>query len=100
MATSGGQPGNQNAANGKLWQAAILRAVQNRSRLAKKEALDALAEKLLAKCDEGDLQALKEFGDRVDGKPGQAVALTGAGGGPLQFQEVVRKIVDSRNPDA
>lgn len=100
MATSGAQPGNQNAANGKKWRAAIDRALAERSRIAQKEALDLLAEKLLAKCDEGDLQALKELGDRVDGKAGQSMEIGGLGGGPLQFQEVVRKVVDPRDSDA
>jgi hypothetical protein len=49
-----------------------------RSRIAQKEALDLLAERLLSKCDEGDLQALKELGDRVDGRANQAVELGGS----------------------
>lgn len=80
MAERGGQPGNQNPAKGKLWQAAILRALEARSRIDRKEALDTLAEKLLAKCDEADLQALKELGDRVDGKPSQEMDVTHRGG--------------------
>ena len=36
-------------------------------------ALDDLAEKLLALCDQGDLGALKELGDRLEGKAVQAV---------------------------
>lgn len=65
--------GNNNAAKAKRWSAAIERALANRSRKASLDALDALAEKLLAKCDEGDMSALKELGDRLDGKPMQAV---------------------------
>ena len=45
------------------------------------EALDVLAETLLTKCDEGDVTALKELGDRLEGKPAQAI--TGADGGDL-----------------
>lgn len=69
----GAPVGNQNGAKAKVWAAAIERALAERSRLARKEALDDLAEKLLAKCDEGDMSALKELGDRLDGRPKQAI---------------------------
>lgn len=65
--------GNQNAAKAKVWQAAILRALDRRSGSDRAKALDDLAEKLLSKCDESDLSALKELGDRLDGKPAQAI---------------------------
>lgn len=66
--------GNQNAAKAKVWAAAIHRALEARtSRLEQKQALDELAEKLLEKCDEGDMGALKELGDRLDGRPAQAI---------------------------
>ena len=68
--------GNQYAAKAKQWSLAIERALAKRSKRTKVEALDALAEKLLEKCDEGDMAALKELGDRLDGKPAQAVAAT------------------------
>jgi len=67
--------GNQNAVKSKLWQAAINRALEKRSKSRKdaKDALDDLAEKFLAKCDEGELQAFRELGDRLDGKPHQTL---------------------------
>ena len=74
MASAGAPQGNQNAAKAKVWTAAIQRALAERSRLSQKEALDALAEKLLAKCEEGDLTALKELGDRLEGKAAQTLA--------------------------
>jgi hypothetical protein len=70
--------GNQNASIGKKWKAAIDRALEARSKLDQKHALDALAEKLLQRCDEGDLTALKELGDRIDGKAVQGVDLAGS----------------------
>lgn len=70
---AGAPVGNTNAQKGKQWALAIDRALAKRSRVAKKEALDDLAEKLLAKCDEGDMTALKELGDRLDGKVTQTV---------------------------
>jgi len=69
----GAPVGNQNAAKAKQWQAAILRALDKRSGSDRVAALDDLAEKLLVKCDESDLAALKELGDRLDGKPAQSI---------------------------
>lgn len=74
MAERGAPLGNQNAAGArKPWRAAIERAMAKRSLVARKEALDALAEKLLEQCDAGDMTALKELGDRLDGRPAQVV---------------------------
>lgn len=92
MAAEGGQPGNQNAARGRVWRDAINRALAKRSRVDQVHALDALAEKLLAKCDEGDMQALKELGDRIEGKPSQP--LSGDEDNPVRvISKVVREIV-------
>lgn len=83
--------GNQYAAKARQWQMAIERALGKRSTVAKVNALDDLAEKLLAKCDEGDMSALKELGDRLDGKPAQAI--TGGDGGPVQLETIKRVLV-------
>jgi hypothetical protein len=76
--------GNQYAAKAKMWHAAIQRALDKRG-VSRVEALDALAEKLLEKCEEGDLSALKELGDRLDGKPAQSVTLAGDEEKPLEL---------------
>lgn len=70
--------GNKNAAKAKVWHAAILRALERRdqSRTDGIKELDALAEKLLQLVAAGDLAALKEFGDRLDGKPAQESTVT------------------------
>ncbi len=75
--------GNQNAAKAKVWSAAINRALAERSRKSGKEALDALAEQLLMNAEGGDMAALKELGDRLDGKAAQAI--TGADDGPVSL---------------
>lgn len=75
-------PGNQYAAKEKRWRMAIERALDKRSRASQVEALDEIAETLLNKAKEGDLNAIKELGDRLDGKPAQAI--TGADGGPVE----------------
>lgn len=71
----GAPPGNQNAAKAKVWRSAIEAALARRtlSRTDGKKEIDALAEKLLDLVAAGDLPALKEFGDRIDGKPAQAI---------------------------
>jgi hypothetical protein len=65
--------GNQNAAKGRVWRAAIERALAARSRVDQKEALDRIAEALIVKAQEGDLTAIKELGDRLDGKAHQSM---------------------------
>lgn len=78
--------GNKNAAKAKVWTAAIERALDKRG-TSRIKALDALAEKLLVLADSGDLAALKELGDRLEGKPAQAIT------GP-EGRELVVRIVD------
>ena len=72
---AGAPRGNQNAAKAKIWHAAIMRALErrDRSRADGIKEIDALADKLLTLVSSGDLAALKEFGDRLDGKPAQAI---------------------------
>ncbi len=69
--------GNQNAAKAKVWTAAVERALSARSALDRKDALEACANALIDKAMEGDMTALKELGDRLEGKPAQAVSLSG-----------------------
>lgn len=88
--------GNQNAAKAKMWSAAIHRALEKRGAGDKLKALDELAEKLLANCDEGDLAALKELGDRIEGKAAQSVTVAGDEERPL-FSRVIREIVRPSN---
>jgi hypothetical protein len=90
--------GNQYAAKDKLWRAAILRALEKRSRSSQVEALDDLAEKLLSACDTLDMTAIKELGDRIDGKPKQALDLGSDPDRPM-ISKVVREIVRPPNTD-
>lgn len=79
----GGQPGNQNAAKGRMWRDAIQRALRKRSKTDQVEALDELAEKFLNAVETGDINAFKEFGDRIDGKATQAIEHSGPDGGDI-----------------
>jgi hypothetical protein len=70
--------GNRNGEKqNRLWGDAIRRAVVQDDG----KRLRMLAERLLDKAAEGDVSALKELGDRLDGKSPQA--LTDADGNPL-----------------
>ena len=95
----GAPAGNQNAAKAKVWNAAIMRALDARgSRLEQKNALDALADALLDKAAEGDMGALKELGDRLDGKSAQALTLSGDEDNPVRLlARVERVIVDPKD---
>lgn len=65
-------PGNQNAAKGKEWRQAIRRALAHKHG-SYDEGLLALATKLIEAAENGDMAALKEIGDREDGKPAQSI---------------------------
>lgn len=68
----------------KIWRDAIHRAVkERRDGKGKPQALETLARKLVAVAMEGDVSALKEIGDRLDGKPTQATEITGKDGQPI-----------------
>jgi hypothetical protein len=89
----GAQPGNQNAAKGRMWRDAIQRALRKRSKSDQVEALDELAEQFLDAVSKGDIQAFKELGDRLDGKPAQQVTLSGDADNPLRIEKIVREVV-------
>lgn len=76
--------GNRNAAKAKVWSAAVERALDRRVPADKRiKAIDELADKLLDLCMDGDLNALKELGDRLEGKVQQRVELAGDPDAPL-----------------
>lgn len=75
-------PGNQYAAKARKWTQAIERALEQRSLAEQRESLDELAEVLINQALAGEQWALKELGDRLEGKPAQAI--TGDGGGPVE----------------
>lgn len=58
--------------------------------------LTVLAEKLVQRAAEGDVTAIKEVCDRVDGKAPQAVNLSGQ----LDFTKIERTIVDPQAADS
>mgnify|MGYP003110318975 CR=1 FL=1 len=61
---AGSKPGANNKHKNKLWKETLNRAV-----LAKDgEALRRIADALIDKAGQGDVAAIKELGDRIDGK--------------------------------
>lgn len=74
-----------------LWADAIRRAIKRRE---EKDplALERMAEVLLNKVVEGDMAAIKELGDRLDGKPSQAMEVSGPNGGAIPVEGAVKLI--------
>ena len=74
--------GNQNARKeNRLWAETIKRAVAQNDAVKLRAAADKLVELAVA----GDVSALRELGDRLDGKPKQQIEATGADDGPLRI---------------
>lgn len=67
--------GNQYAAKDRVWTQAINNVLERRNPKGRMAALEDLAEKLIQKVEDADLGAIREFGDRMEGKPSQAVDL-------------------------
>lgn len=69
--TSGAQPGNKNAVKGRPWREALDRHLKRGGRAQ----LDKAASLLFEAASLGDLDAIKELANRLDGRPTQAVEL-------------------------
>ena len=74
MTFAPGQSGNPagRPKRAKLWSEAIQRAIKRRE-TTDPQALEKLADRLLSKVDDGDVAAMREFGDRLEGKVPQAI---------------------------
>jgi hypothetical protein len=100
MAWQPGQSGNpEGPRRVKVWRDAINRAIKRRED-TDPLALERLADALLRKVAEGDVSAIKEFGDRVDGKVAQIIAGDEELPGVKQVHEIRRTIVDPKHPDS
>jgi hypothetical protein len=69
----GAPKGNKNNAKGKLWSDALrleLAGNVNAKKLRK------IAQKVIEMATEGDMQAIREIGDRLEGKPSQSIDMT------------------------
>lgn len=62
----------------KIWRDAIMIAIKREAEDGGRH-IDRLARSLIAKASEGDVAALREIGDRLDGKPTQEATITHEG---------------------
>lgn len=69
----GAPVGNQNAKRAKRYQKAIERALANACGGSVDDGLDKAAAMLVTACFAGEQWAIKELGDRIDGKPAQVL---------------------------
>lgn len=60
-------------------------------------ALRSIARQLIAKAEEGDMQAIKEFADRMDGKVAQALIGGDEDDAPIAIQMVELRAVYPKN---
>ena len=94
MAERGAPLGNQNAAKGRQWRDAINRALsawpEKAASLECSRGITEAAYEFVAKLmAEKDIGFFRELGDRLDGKPAQAI-VGDADADPVQVQAVVR----------
>lgn len=80
MAWEPGQSGNP---EGSKERAAFIRCLNRAIAQDDGKRLRGAVEKLLDLADQGEQWAVQMLADRLDGRPAQAVAVTGADGGPF-----------------
>lgn len=74
-----GNPSGKKRTDDEAWGRAIRRAVNSKTPEGKAK-LKALADVLVDEAMGGNMVALKEIGDRLDGKPAQAISADVTGG--------------------
>ena len=79
---AGAPKGNQNAAKARIMSKHLLARIEERKLWP--ELMDALLTKAL----EGDVPAIKEVFDRIDGKATQDINIGGPDGGALQITRI------------
>lgn len=84
----------------KPWRDAINRAIKRHAN-GDLQALDRAADMLVLAAIEGKMDAMKEIGDRLDGKAVQQQIVNGdEDGGPVRFQRIERVVIDPASPNA
>ena len=99
----GAPKGNNNAGRGRQASKALEYALKNDGDISKCIGeIKALAEiwgVMIGKAKDGDGQAANMIMDRLEGKPGQSIMLTGDEDNPVAIKEVVRTIVKPNDTD-
>jgi len=90
MAGKGAPVGNRYSAKGKAWFDAL------RKECVQKDALRHIAELVVSKAMTGEQWAIAEITNRFDGKPAQALELSGPDGDPIQLSDASSAELDSR----
>jgi hypothetical protein len=81
--------GNTNSnRNNRMWADTIRRVIAQ----SDGDALRKAAEALLIKAQEGDISAIKELGDRIDGKSVATTELSGVDGSDIPFSVGIRLV--------
>ena len=85
-----GQSGNPRGAPKKAWHwAEVIRDAAERLGSDGREYRVAIAEALLKEALKGNIAAIKELGDRLDGKPKQAFEVTDVNKEPIDLNSLV-----------
>ena len=104
MANKGGQPGNNNAGNGQQARHALEMAIKTKGEAKKvissMQVLYDIWRVQVQKAMDGDQAATNAIMDRLDGKPGQAIMLTGDEDNPIAITAVKRVIVKPEDTDS
>lgn len=96
MAEAGAPEGNQNAKKGRDWTQAIRKALAHYSGEGATAGMEKLARKIIEAAENGDAWALKEIGDRIEGKPAQSMTVLGDEDAPLvtRIERVIKNAKD------
>ena len=90
----GGQPGNQNAAKGKMFEGALKRA------LARNDgSLNRIADKLVQEAEAGEQWAVQMVADRLDGKAKQQIVGGDDDDNPLRFIARIERVIVDPKPE-
>ena len=82
---AGAPLGNKNGSKNKPWESALRKALLEEDALW----LRRIANKVRQMAADGNIAAIREIGDRLDGKPHQSIS--GPDGGPIEVQSVTNE---------
>jgi hypothetical protein len=83
VASTGAQPGNKNATKNRPWADALRKELTQNP-----DALARIAKKVVALAEEGDQNAIREIGDRLDGRPQQTQDVSIEHSGGIDIRDV------------
>lgn len=88
-APKGSNIGNKHSSlDNRMWRNAIRRAViQGQAGDQPGQVLREIADKLVDMARGGDINAMREIGDRLDGKAVQSTEISGPDGGPVEVAQ-------------